>query len=228
MIVIKNSRLRRVLRIVIPFVIVPLIVIAGAYLFEPKRQAFVALAVAISACMLFLASFEHKKTGSRRLIIVSVFIALSVIGRFIPFFKPITALTIIAGVYLGGEAGFLCGAFSALISNFYFGQGPWTPFQMLAWGMIGFFAGVFSKFFNKSRFALIIYGAIAGCVFSVIMDVWTVLWYSGTFSKDLFFAAFVTALPHTALYSASNVIFLFLIARPMGEKLTRIKTKHGI
>ena len=69
---------------------------------------------------------------------------------------------------------------------------------------------------------------IAGCVFSVIMDVWTVLWYSGTFSKELFLAAVVTALPHTALYSVSNVIFLFLIARPMGEKLTRIKTKYGV
>ena len=178
--------------------------------------------------MLFIAGFEHKKTGSRRLIITSIFVALSVIGRFIPFFKPTTALTIIAGVYLGGEAGFLTGAFSALISNFYFGQGPWTPFQMLAWGMIGFFAGVFSKFFIKSRFALIIYGVIAGCVFSVIMDVWTVLWYSGTFSKELFLAAVVAALPHTALYSVSNVIFLFLIARPMGEKLTRIKTKYGV
>lgn len=228
MIVIKNPRLRRVLRIVIPFVVVPIIVVTGAYLFEPKRQAFTALAVAISACVLFLAGFEHKKTGSRRLIIVSVFIALSVIGRFIPFFKPVTALTIIAGVYLGGEAGFLCGAFSALISNFYFGQGPWTPFQMLAWGMIGFFAGVFSKFFKKSRFALIIYGAITGFIFSVIMDIWTVLWYSGTFSKELFFTAILTALPHTALYSVSNVIFLFLIARPMGEKLTRIKMKYGV
>ena len=228
MIVIKNSRLRRVLRIVIPFVIAPLFVIAGTYLFEPKRQAFVALAIAILACVLFIAGFEHKKTGSRRLIITSIFVALSVIGRFIPFFKPTTALTIIAGVYLGGEAGFLTGAFSALISNFYFGQGPWTPFQMLAWGMIGYFAGVFSKFFIKSRFALIIYGVIAGCVFSVIMDVWTVLWYSGTFSKELFLAAVVAALPHTALYSVSNVIFLFLIARPMGEKLTRIKTKYGV
>ena len=81
---------------------------------------------------------------------------------------------------------------------------------------------------EKSRFALIIYGAIAGFIFSVIMDIWTVLWYSGTFSKELFFTAILTALPHTALYSVSNVIFLFLIARPMGEKLTRIKMKYGV
>ena len=81
-------------------------------------------------------------------------VALSVTGRFIPFFKPVTALTVLTAVYLGGEAGFLCGALSAVISNFWFGQGPWTPFQMLAWGMIGLFAGLLASPLKRSRIRL--------------------------------------------------------------------------
>ena len=64
--------------------------------------------------------------------------------------------------------------------------------------------------------------------YSLIMDVWTVLWYNGGFSSQLYAAALTAALPITLMYAVSNVIFLLLIARPFGEKLERIKTKYGV
>ena len=162
------------------------------------------------------------------MVIAAVMTALCFAGRFIPILKPIAALTIITALYLGGEAGFLVGAMSAILSNFYFGQSPWTAFQMLAWGLIGLFAGIFSEKLLKSRALLLIYGALTGIAYSFIMDIWTVLWYNRGFDIKLYLAALVSAVPYTVSYAVSNVLFLYLLAKPFGEKLSRIKTKYGV
>jgi len=178
MIVIKNAEFRRALKIAVPFVLIPAVIAVGIFVFNEKRYAFISLAVAVLSVALFIAGFEKRQTGTRRLIIVAVMVALSVVGRFIPLFKPITALTIITAMYLGGEAGFLVGSLSAVISNFYFGQGPWTPFQMFAWGLIGLIAGFLADPLKKSRILLLVYGLLSGVIFSFVMDIWTVLWYN--------------------------------------------------
>lgn len=228
MIVIKNRAVRKILKIAVPFVLIPAAVAVGIVVSGEKSHAFISLAVTVLALLLFIAGFEKKKTGTRRLIIVAVMIALSVTGRFIPLFKPITALTVLTAVYLGGESGFLVGALSAAISNFYFGQGPWTPFQMFAWGIIGLVAGMLASPLKKSRAALVIYGVLSGAAFSLIMDVWTVMWYNGAFDITLYLTALATAVPHTVIYSVSNAIFLLLFAKPFGEKLERVKIKYGV
>ncbi len=228
MFVIKSSRARGILKIAIPFVVIPLIVLLSATVFKEKSYLLLSALIAVFSLLLFASGFEKKKTGSRRLVIVSAMTALCIVGRFIPFFKPITALTIITAIYLGGEAGFLVGALSALLSNFYFGQGPWTAFQMLAWGMIGLVAGYLSAPLKKSRALLLIYGAVSGVLFSFIMDLWSVMWYAGELNLTLYKAGLLTALPHTALYTVSNLVFLWFLARPFGEKLERIKVKYGV
>lgn len=228
MVEIKSHRLRSILKILIPFVLVPLAAVLGTLVFDEKKHIFVSLFVAILAIVLFIAGFEKKEIGTRRMVIVSVMIALSVVGRFIPFFKPVTALTVITAIYLGGEAGFMVGAFSALLSNFYFGQGPWTPFQMLAWGLVGLFAGFLAKPLKKSKVFLLIFGVLSGVAFSMVMDVWTVLWYNDGFDMTLYLSAIVTAIPHTVLYSISNFLFLFFLSKPFGDKLQRIKIKYGV
>ena len=228
MLTIKNKKLRTVLKVLIPFVIIPILAFLGSTVFEEKKHIFVSLSVAVLSVILFITGFEKKQTGTRRQVLVSIMIALSIAGRFIPFFKPVTAITIQTAIYLGGEAGFLVGSFSALLSNFYFGQGPWTAFQMLAWGLIGLFAGFLAKPLEKSKTALLVYGVLSGIAFSFIMDVWTVLWYNGSFNISLYLAALTTAIPHTVLYAVSNFIFLLLLSKPFGEKLNRIKIKYGV
>ena len=227
MITIKSEKARRVLKILIPFVFIPAAVLAGAVISGGQWYVYATLAVAVLSTVLFICGFEKKKTGSRRIVAVCVMVALSVVGRFIPILKPVAALTAITGMYLGGEAGFLCGALSALISNFYFGHGPWTPFQMLAWGLIGLFAGIIGKALIKSRAALYVYGAVSGVFFSLMMDVWTVLW-TGAFDPSLYLSAIVAAIPHTVMYAVSNVLFLILCAKPLGDKLTRLKIRYGV
>lgn len=228
MIVIRNKRLRTLLRWAIPFLAIPLLVLLSATVFREKQHLLISFGVAALAVVLFLAGFERKAVGSRRLVIVSVMTALCITGRFIPLFKPITALTIITAMYLGGESGFLVGALAALLSNFYFGQGPWTAFQMLAWGLIGLFAGYLAQPMKKHRALLLLYGVLSGLVYSMAMDVWTVMWYDSALNWSVYLSAIIAALPHTILYALSNFAFLWFLARPFGEKLERVKIKYGV
>ena len=228
MIVIRNQKARTFLRYLIPFVLIPALVIIGSVAFGEKRYLILSFGVAILALILFMTGIEKKNIGSRRMVLVAIMTAIAVIGRFIPLFKPITAVCVMTAMYLGAESGFLCGALSVLISNIYFGQGPWTPFQMLGFGLIGLIAGYLSKPLIKSRVFLLVYGALAGIAYSMIMDVWTVLWFSGGFDLNIYLTAIGAALPYTVLYMISNIGFLLLLRKPVGEKLGRIKLKYGI
>ena len=99
--------------------------------------------------------------------VISVLAAIGVAGRaaffMVPSFKPVAAIVILTGISFGGEAGFLVGSLTMLISNMFMGQGPWTPWQMLAFGMIGFLAGIlYQKGILKARkFDLCIYGFLS-------------------------------------------------------------------
>ncbi len=228
MLYIRNSRIRSALRWSLPLLLIPAAVLAGSHIFREKQYLFLAFSVAALSVLLFLAGIERRQIGTRRMVITAVMTALCIAGRFIPYFQPITAITIITAIYLGSEAGFLTGAMAALLSNFYFGQGPWTAFQMLAWGMIGWLAGQLAAPLKRSKAFLLIYGVLSGVAYSLIMDIWTVMWYDGSFDFSLYLAAFVTALPHTLLYAASNFLFLWWMAKSFGEKLSRIKIKYGV
>ena len=226
--VIKSKTIRSALKIAVPFIIIPFLATLGSVAMFEKRHIIISLAVAVFSLLLFSAGFEKKSTGSRRMVIVAIMTALCIVGRFIPLFKPVTAITVITAVYLGSEAGFLTGALAAFLSNFYFGQGPWTAFQMLAWGLIGLIAGYLAEPLKRHRMLLMIYGAISGILYSFVMDIWTVLWYNSVFDGTLFLSAVISALPFTVIYAVSNLAFLWLMAKPFGEKLERIKIKYGV
>lgn len=227
MLLIRSENLRRTLQIVLPFAVMP------AVLLLPKQTmgqyyALISFLMVLCALLLFLAGFDRRELGTRRMILVSVMTALSVVGRLLPVIKPITALTVLSALYLGKEAGFLVGALSAVLSNFIMGHGPWTPFQMLAWGLIGLFAGILAKPLQRSRLLLFGYGLLSGAAYSLLLDVWTTVWTYGAFTPGAYLAAISTALPYTVLYAVSNVLFLALFAKPVGDKLHRIEVKYGL
>ena len=227
---IKNKK--NILTICILLVAIPAIVIAGGILFREKYYAWLSLWVAVLSCVPLFYCFERRKSSSGELVILAVLVSLSAIGRFVfawlPGFKPVTAITVIAAVWLGKEAGFVVGSLSAIVSNMYFGQGPWTPFQMFAWGIIGFLSGISKKPLQKSKLFLCVYGAFAGILYSALMDVWTAIWTAGSFNIGRYMAAIISSLPVTAEYAVSNIVFLLLLAKPIGDKLERIKKKYGL
>ncbi len=228
----KIKKIKNPVTFILLIVAIPIVVIGGSRMFQEKYYAWMSLCVAVLSCLPLFYCFEKRESSSKELTILAVIIALSVAGRFIfawlPGFKPITAITIITGMWFGKESGFVVGSLSAVVSNFYFGQGPWTPFQMFAWGFIGLLTGLLAKPLRKNKIVLCIYGAFAGVLFSVLMDVWTTIWAEGIFNIGRYIAVFISALPVTVEYAISNVIFLLLMAKPTGEKLERIKKKYGL
>lgn len=211
---------------------IPTAIAVGVFVFHDKQYAWISLAVAVFACASFFLAFEKGKAGTRQMILISVMVAITVVGRIlfapIPGFKPVTAIIVLTAMVFGSEAGFMTGALTAVISNFYFGQGPWTPFQMFIWGLIGLLAGLLAAPLKRSKLALAVYGVFSGVIFSLLMDVWTVLWWDGSFNLARYGAAILSALGFTAVYAASNVAFLLILSKPIGGKLERIKVKYGL
>ena len=226
--VIENEKTRKALRITVPIVLTVSAVLCALFATDGRKYVVITVIVALLTLLLFAAGFDRRRIGSRRLILGAVFTALSVTGRFIPLLKPMSAMIIIAGLYAGPETGFLVGSTSALISNFWFGNGPWTPMQMVALGLTGFFAGVLSPLLEKSRAALIAYGALSGIFYSMFMDIWTVTSSTGTLDLHEYLTALYYALFFMISYAASNALYLFLLAPPFGRKLRRIKDKYGL
>ena len=224
--------MKKFLKYIVTILLIPLTIFLGIRIFGQQSYPAIVVIVALLACVPFFLSFEERSTSTRKIVLLAVMTALSVAGRFmfapIPFFKPITAVVVISAMYFGSEFGFLTGALSALVSNFYFGQGPWTPLQMFSWGIIGFIAGLLSQPLIRSKIVLALYAVFAGLAYSVLMDVWTALWADGTFSLARFIAAVGTALPITAVYVVSNLIFLFILTPLFKRKIERLKIKYGI
>lgn len=223
---------KKIFSYVIALIVIPALIIAGAVVFKSRIYLWLSVCVTVLACIPFFLVFEKGKRDIKEMITIAVMIALSVISRFIfaplQSFKPVTAMVIITGANLGSEAGFMTGALTAVISNFYFGQGPWTPFQMFVWGLIGLLAGILSNLFAKSKWWLLLYGAVSGVIFSMLMDIWTVISQDSSFNFTRYKAVLITSVSFMAIYSISNVIFLLLLAKPIGSKIQRIQQKYGI
>lgn len=212
--------------------IIIFLTVAYIILFSGKYYDVASLIAAFLSCIPFYITFEKSKATSKEIMLVALMTAFSVCGRimfsFIPFFKPITAFTIISGMYLSAPAGFICGSFSALISNIYFGQGPWTLFQMISWGLIGFISGVIGEKLLEKRIILVIYAFISGVLFSLIMDLWTVLNIDKEFNFSRYIIQLISSFPIMIIYSLSNIVFLILLQKPIGKKLKRAKKRYGI
>lgn len=222
--------------LVILLVLIPLTVFIGYRFMGDRKYYFISLMLVIYSLCPFIMMFEGRKPQARELITISVLAAIAVAGRaaffMLPSFKPVAALVIISGICFGGEAGFLVGAVSALISNFFFSQGPWTPWQMFAFGIIGYLAGLlYSKGILKAkRLSLCIYGFVTVfCIYGVLLNTSSVLMYaSAGLSWKTALSIYILGVPVDIIHASSTVFFLFVFSRPMIEKLERVKKKYGL
>jgi energy-coupling factor transport system ATP-binding protein len=217
------------------FIAVPLTVYFGIYFLGDRKYYFISLLIIFETLIPFFAMFEKRKPQVSEIVIISVLCAIAVAGRaafyMLPQFKPVVALVIISGVCMGGETGFLVGAITAFVSNFFFGQGPWTPWQMFTLGIIGFLAGVlFQKgFLRKTRGSLCIFGFITTIViYGGIMNPASVLMWQSKPTAAMIVSSYLAGLPFDLIHASATVFFLWIAAAPMIEKLDRIKLKYGI
>lgn len=206
--------------------------LAVCAVFKLNNAAFIATASAVLALTPFFLKFEASALRPRDIMPPVVLAAVAAVGRIafaaLPNFKPVTAVVIIAGACFGKQSGFMTGALAALGSNLFFGQGAWTPWQMYAWGIIGFVAGALCE---KGVFgffpAVCVYGAVSSVVFGVIMDTYT-LCYLNPQSFSAAVAVYAAGAVPTAVHLASTVVFLLLGYKVWLKKLSRIKLKYGI
>ena len=207
----------------------------GAFFMGDKYVFAVSLLLVIYAMVPFFAGFERRKPKAREIVILAVMIAAAVAGRaafvMVPSFKPILAIVIISAVSLGKEAGFLVGALSVFVSNFMFGQGPWTPWQMIAMGVTGYLAGLLFHRYGKKlkKVPVMIFGALAAFfIYGGIVDLWTILFMGTEPTWELVLMVYTSAVPLNLTHAAATVIFLFLLLKPVTGKLERVKNKYGM
>lgn len=217
------------------FVLIPLTIYAGVFLFGNRKYYFTSLLIIIESMIPFCMMFESRKPKARELIIISVLCALAVAGRAVffmfPQFKPVVFIVIVAGVCFGGETGFLVGIVSGFVSNFFFGQGPWTPWQMFAFGFIGFLAGVFFKnrLVKTTRVSLSVFGFLTTLIiYGGIMNSASIIMWQNKITWEMLVSAYIAGMPFDLIHAFSNVVFIWFISEIMIEKLERVKIKYGL
>lgn len=216
-------------------ILIPVTIWIGITLFDDRKYFVISLAIAVYCMLPFFLIFEGRKPQARELLTIAVLVAIAVAGRaaffMVPSFKPVVAVTIISAVCFGAESGFLVGALSMLSSNMLFGQGPWTPWQMFAAGIIGFLAGIlFQKGWLKARkISLCIYGFLATVfIYGGIMNPASLVMTSYAITKRNLLAIYMSGLPVDLVHASATVIFLWVASKPMIGKLERIKVKYGM
>jgi energy-coupling factor transport system substrate-specific component len=202
---------------------------------DDRKYYVISMAILAYSFLPFILVFENRKPQARELIVIAVLSAIAVAGRgaffMIPQFKPVVAIVIVSGVCFGAESGFFVGAMSGFVSNFFFGQGPWTPWQMFCFGVIGFLAGIMFQrgLLKKNVVPLCIFGGISTFfIYGGIINIWSLLMFTSEITKASVIAIYTSAIPFDMIHAASTVVFLALIANPMIEKLDRIKVKYGL
>ncbi|MDR1158222.1 MAG: ATP-binding cassette domain-containing protein [Oscillospiraceae bacterium] len=214
---------------------VPLTIYAGYALFGDRKYYFISLLIILETMLPFALVFERRRPRARELVIMAALCGLAVAGRLaffmLPQCKPVVALVTLSGVAFGGEAGFLVGALTGFVSNLFFSQGPWTPWQMFALGLIGFLAGVLFRKgrLHRDRGSLALYGGFAAFfLYGGIMNLEMALMYQPQPTGAMLLATYLRGVPFDLIHAAATVFFLFILSKAMLDKLDRIKIKYGL
>ena len=216
------------------FLLIPITIYLGVRILDNQKYLFIALLVLLECMVPFFVGFEGKKPPVSKIVLLAVLCAIGVAGRvafaMLPQFKPVTAVTIIAGTVFGGEAGFLVGALTMLVSNMLFGQGPWTPWQMAAMGLIGLLAGIlFSKTSRPNVVWLCIYGFLAAVIlYGGIMNPASALMAGIPLDLSVLLAYWASGFPLDLVHGVATILFLAIGAVPLIKKLERAKLKFGL
>lgn len=210
-------------------------IVLWQFLFADSVNYYIVSVVILIASMLpFFVSYEQKKVTARDITLTATLIALAVVSRaafyLVPQVKPIAAVVIVSAVCLGAHKGCIVGAFSAFVSNFIFGQGMWTPFQMVALGTVGLLAGLIFRWLKVNRYTLSIVGfVLATVVYGAIVDMSTVLSaYGNNVTLKGALSIYASGAVFSLVFGGATAVFLFLFGMPFITKIERISKKYGL
>lgn len=232
----KKSTLFSILTIV---VLIPATLYLGTQL-TGRWYYLTSTLIIIETMLPFFVSFESRKPQARELVTLAVMAALAVAGRVaipIPNFKAITGIIMITGIAFGPQAGFMTGSVAAFASNFFYSQGPWTPWQMMAYGMGGFLAGIL--FYNKKykiqqnalqyAAALAAFGFVSIVTFvGPLLDSCTIFTTGSKITLTYALTILASGLPYNVTHGISCAATMLVLSKPLLDKLDRLKIKYGM
>jgi energy-coupling factor transport system substrate-specific component len=172
--------------------------------------------------------YERSRPPAQVVALVAALAALAIAGRIafaaFPNMKPTTDIVIFSGYALGGAPGFAVGALTALVSNFFFGQGPWTPWQMVGWGLCGVLGAALAlRTRDAGRYALAATCGFAGILYGALLNFSTMATFGGDLSWRYFLALEVRAIPFEIAHVVANVVLALIAGPAMVRMLTRFR-----
>lgn len=248
------------LSLICVIIAVPIVLVFSKY-FGDRHYYISGVIIIVLAMLPFFAGFESRRPEAREIVTLAVMCAIAVASRaafiMLPSFKPMVGIIMITGMAFGPAAGFLTGAMSGFISNFIFGQGPWTPWQMFAFGVAGFITGLLAnkgvlkpvvktpEFMEKAsergsgaarvlasvygRLPLALYGFfVIMLITGPLLDTCTLFTMTTEVTKASAAAVYLAGIPFNAVHGVATLLTLFFLSRPMLDKLDRIKVKYGM
>ena len=194
----------------------------------------ISVLIVLLSILWFVCAFERRKPKEREIVMLAVMTSMAIVGRLIffmtPQFKPSIAVIIITGIMLGKQSGFLCGVLTAFVSDFFFGQGPWTPWQMIAFGLTGLLSAIiFSgkrQYLADNRWVISIYGFLVTIIiYGIIMDTASVFMTVELPTFTALTTAYMGGIIFNIIHGSSTFVFLWMLSQIIFKKIKRLKIK---
>lgn len=225
----KKSKIATLLTLLL----IPLTIFFGSKL-SGRSYYLTSTLVLVEIMLPFFLAFEGRKPQARELVVVAVLCALAVAGRVvipIPNFKATYAIIMLSAIALGPETGFLIGAMTALTSNFFFGQGPHTPWQMMAYGVAGLIVGFAyqQKWLKRKPMHMALFGAaLIVAIIGPILDTCTIFLLQSEITAASAAAQYLSGLPVNVSQAIATFLVIRFLGEPLLEKLDRVKVRYGM
>ena len=216
-------------------VLIPLTVGISWYMGD-RKYYIASVLIMIYSIIPFFAGFESRKPQARELVTLAVMCAIAVASRaafiWAPNFKPIGGITMITAMAFGPQAGFMTGSLSLIVCDMIFGQGPWTPWQMFSFGLLGFISGLLARkgilTEKKPLIDAVIGFLLMVLVVGPILDTCAIFTMAQMINTESVLAVYLAGLPVNISQGTAVFLCVLLLTRPMMNKLERIKIKYGM
>ncbi|PIC96248.1 ECF transporter S component [Sporosarcina sp. P26b] len=218
--------------LIVSVILLALLVISIVF-FHYKAYLLLSMIMIAAIMIPFFARFEWRDVGGREVVLLAMMAAIAAVGRVpfagLPSIQPTSFIIIMAGLVFGAESGFIVGAVAAIVSNFFLGQGPWTPWQMYGWGMMGMTAGLLrNTSWMKTLWGKCTFGFIWGYIFGWIMNMWVIVGNIESLTWSYVVGIFVSSVYFDLAHAVSNVFFIVVFSASWMKILRRIQGKYGL
>ena len=218
-----------------PFLTVLIIafVVLWQIFFSNTNYYLVSVLIIIVSMLPFFSSFEKSEHTSKDITLIASLTALAVVSRavfyLVPQVKPIAAVVGGSGAVLGAKRGYLIGALSMFVSNFIFGQGAWTPFQMVAMASVGLCFGLVFNYIKPTKISLSVVGFLSVLIlYGLIVDLSSVLYFNSDMTFKGIVAIYASGVPFNLVFAGVTALFLYFFGETFIKKIERINIKYGI